>query len=66
MDEATRARYLADPNLCPFCESNDLEGGSVSIDDRHARQAITCLHCYAIWVDQYHLSDITDIDIPKK
>jgi hypothetical protein len=41
--------------FCIYCESQDIEGGEVTIEDGLAFQEITCAACHATWTDVYHL-----------
>ena len=40
-------------NACPACGSSQIEGGSVSIEDREAIQEVSCLYCKAVWTEVY-------------
>lgn len=56
-----KASYLnaSKPNLCPSCGSDEIEGGSVSIEGKKAIQECSCLNCESQWKDTYSLSDVT-------
>ena len=41
---------------CPFCGSNDIEGGEVAIDAGGATQEVSCLECGESWYDLYALT----------
>ena len=45
---------------CPYCGSDNLEGGQYLSDDNGICQMITCLngHCQRSWYDSYTLTDI--------
>jgi len=43
---------------CPFCGSDNLDGGSVEIDAGGASQFLACLDCGQSWDDQYALCGI--------
>lgn len=51
-------QYLAypEPNCCPCCGSDEIEGDSVEIDGREALQECSCSECGAEWEDHYQLS----------
>jgi hypothetical protein len=53
---------LGDPNLCPLCSSDQIEGGPVEIDGNHAAQECSCNECSATWIDTYTRSSITITD----
>lgn len=48
-----RAKYLKDPDHCPFCGSTDIEGDSIEVDMKSTLQDIKCLDCDAQWQDEY-------------
>jgi formate dehydrogenase maturation protein FdhE len=49
-------------NLCPFCKSPDITGGSVDIDGREAWQEVSCNECPGEWRDVYTLSFVEDVE----
>ena len=53
-------------NACPACGSTQIEGGSVSIEDREAIQEVSCLYCKAVWTEVYEAASRTDIHSPEK
>lgn len=44
--------------ICPFCGSNQLQGGFVETRSGTAYQKITCLDCEESWTDGYKLVNI--------
>ncbi|MHC4093936.1 MAG: hypothetical protein ACYSVY_27300 [Planctomycetota bacterium] len=59
-DQAKR-RYLDGGGVhCPFCESDDIEGGFVEIDAGYTHQSIHCLKCGKEWNDVYKLHDVEE------
>ncbi len=38
---------------CPNCESDEIEGGNVEIENDRAIQKVWCLVCEATWNDIY-------------
>jgi len=42
---------------CPFCRSQDIEGGSVDVDAGGASQECWCKACDRSWVDSYVLAN---------
>lgn len=40
---------------CPFCRSNQIDGGFVNIEAGDAYQDITCIECNRVWTDHYIL-----------
>ena len=53
-------------NACPACGSSQIEGGSVSIEDREAIQEVSCLYCKAVWTEVYAAHARIDIHSPEK
>jgi transposase-like protein len=43
---------------CPLCDSTDIEGFDIDINEGVAMQEMLCHSCDAAWVDIYHLHDI--------
>lgn len=43
---------------CPFCDSTQIEGGSVEVNDGGAFQEVNCLDCESEWHDMYTLTDV--------
>lgn len=41
---------------CPFCGSDDIEGGSTNVDAGYATQEVSCNECDRSWEDQYNLT----------
>ena len=62
LTEEQRRKYLENPNRCPYCGKDDIEGGSIEIDAGGASQEVSCLVCDEEWTDQYTLSDVTTED----
>ena len=55
--QMTREGYVKNHGTtCPFCGSDDLEGGSVEIDNGGAYQGVRCLCCDEDWTDTYALT----------
>lgn len=59
MSTLTQEEYVKKPkaNCCPVknCQSDDVEGGTVSIIEKSAFQDVTCNTCGATWNDEYRL-----------
>lgn len=59
----TQREYLAKRGVvCPFCGSDDIEGGSVDIDAGGAFQSISCNTCGREWQDTYRLDGFLAYD----
>jgi hypothetical protein len=50
---------------CPFCKSEDIEGGSVETDQGGAFQPVACNACGAEWNDVYELTTVAEIHPPE-
>ncbi len=62
-DAVVKRRYLKDHGTrCPFCKSENIEGGHVDIDGGAAWQRCGCNDCNASWEDSYKLTGIEIID----
>lgn len=58
-----KRRYLEDPNYCPYCGSDKIEGSRVEVEFTTARQVISCRSCGSRWADLYQLSDIEPVNL---
>jgi len=47
---------------CPFCDSRDIEGGSMDFDAGEIAQRIACHKCNKRWTDVYKLAAIVNSD----
>lgn len=57
MKEMTQKQYVQKKGAhCPFCNSENIEGQQVEINDAGAEQEICCLDCDKEWVDFYKLA----------
>ena len=56
--KAMSKKYLEDSGRCPFCGSDNIEGGSLEVDGHQAWQEVTCLDCDGGWDDIYKLVGI--------
>ena len=54
-------KYVAGGGVhCPFCGSNDIEGGSLDFGGGSIAQEVSCLICDATWWDVYTLTGIEE------
>ena len=68
------AKYLKNPNHCPNCDSENIEGGFFESDSNEAWQIVDCLDCGFQWNDIYVLDNIDweegqnpqELEDPKK
>lgn len=55
--------YLKNPNICPYCNSSQLEAGELSFDDVINHET-SCLDCGETWIDYLSVTDV-DFDPPS-
>lgn len=61
LTEEQKKRYMeCRGNCCPACESSDISGGHVEINDGFAWQDVDCKACDAEWQDIYTLTSVED------
>ena len=53
-------QHLKDPDRCPYCGDQTVEGDSVEIESGGAKQRVRCLSCDRQWWDVYRLFAIVD------
>ena len=58
--EAKREYLETKGTACPFCGSEQLDGGFVEIDGGHAYQPMSCLEGGKQWSDVYVLDDMEE------
>ena len=51
----TQEEYISNSNSCIKCDSYDIEGHSMEIDDSICFQSVLCNSCGSEWQDVYHL-----------
>jgi transposase-like protein len=57
MKPMSQAAYVAaGGNLCPYCGSTDISGGSFTVDGPTAHQEVSCSECDEEWTDTYTLA----------
>ena len=62
LTEEQKKAYLKDSSKCPFCQSEQIEGGPVEIDGDTAWQKVSCLDCDKQWADIYRLADVEEVE----
>jgi hypothetical protein len=60
MKARARSAYLKHPHHCPYCETEQIEGGNLNTGDCHVWQEIKCLKCGKEWIDVYSLTDVEE------
>ncbi len=53
-------KYLASPYICPYCGSDQLSLGKVTVDVNRTLQSIACRQCKKRWTNIYELSRIEE------
>jgi len=61
LTEAEKKAYLKNGGTCPKCKG-DVNGGSVEINDNKAHQEVSCTFCDFVWIDEYTLTNILDVN----
>ena len=56
--------YLANPNHCHVCRSDNIEGCGIEVNSNIAWQPIRCVVCDASWSDQYILHSYEMTETP--
>jgi transposase-like protein len=56
---------LRNPNLCLFCDSEDLEGEGVDIDGIFAHQSVSCNSCGSDWTETYRRESFSMATVTK-
>jgi len=63
MNPEKARRYLEKYGLvCPFCDSQDIEGGSLDFEAGEIAQKISCHNCGEMWTDVYKLVALANAD----
>lgn len=61
-DVMNNEEYVAKAgNVCPACGSDDIEGGSIDVEGKIAKQEVSCNNCDAEWSDNYMLCGYSDL-----
>ena len=58
--EQKQAYLDADGQVCPFCNSSQIEGGRIAIDRDRAELDVKCSDCGKYWTDIYKLVAIEE------
>ena len=60
ISEQKQSEYVSSGGVvCPFCNSEDIAGQDITIDNGIASQAINCNACLEEWTDLYQLYKVT-------
>ena len=57
-----KSDYLKNSGKCPYCKSDQIEGGSIEIDGETAWQTVSCLNCDKKWNDIYRLANVEEVE----
>jgi transposase-like protein len=61
MSQMTDKEYVEDGGQhCPFCRSENIQGGSLQAEGRTAWQSVSCDDCGRGWQDTYQMTGWTD------
>jgi len=60
LTEEQQAEYIKYPNLCPYCGSEELSGGTFEQDDNYGWRDVICRACKRKWQDLFTLTGIAE------
>ena len=58
--EQKDAYLKSNGSACPYCGSNEIEGGGLESDVGSCWNPVECLECGRCWTDIYELTDIDE------
>jgi len=65
--QLTAEEYIAaGAGKCPFCLSDDIDGGHIEVDGEQTWQEVECQNCGAVWQDIYKLVAVDIIQEPAE
>jgi formate dehydrogenase maturation protein FdhE len=57
----TQAKYLENPQQCPYCGSEDMTAAAMDNDTKTCWREVHCLSCNKEWREVFQLSAIEEI-----
>lgn len=55
------ARYIKNPNFCPYCEGTDIySNNGLESENDFAWRELTCLNCNKYWTEVFSLTAIEE------
>lgn len=63
IDDRMKSNYLENPNLCPFCGSDQLTVVGRKQIEGKIMIKVQCEHCHIHWIEEYELIDIKNARI---
>ena len=60
LTEEQKNKYITSPYLCPYCGSDELSLGKVTVDIDRAGQIVTCGKCKKRWTNIYALAEMEE------
>ena len=60
LTEEQKNKYLASPDICPYCGSDELTLGKVTADVNRTLQSVSCRQCKKRWTSIYELTRIEE------
>ena len=61
--EEIKAKYLANPTICPFCDSKNLEADESSYTETTTYNKVQCEDCKVEWTEVYTVSNIENAEL---
>jgi len=62
--EEIQEKYLEDPNRCPYCDSDNINGGHIEAGDNNAWRFVSCKDCKISWTEDFTLTGIGYVTKP--
>jgi transcriptional regulator NrdR family protein len=56
-------KYLNNPNSCPYCGSEEVQGGRFEPSDNKAWRNVRCLSCEKRWTEEFTITKITEDEV---
>lgn len=50
--------YLKNPNVCPFCGSENISAGDTDFGDINAWRNIKCMKCKKEWTEEFTITRV--------
>jgi len=61
-EKTIEEKYLENPDVCPYCGSNELRTGETSFDYQSAYRLVSCRKCQREWNETFTLSGMIESD----
>ena len=58
--KAQKKKYIENPNICPYCKSEDISGENFEAGYNQAWREIECNSCGKEWMEIFTMTDIEE------